>query len=159
MKRVNYFKKYSVYLLLASSMLFTACKDDDDIPEPENEEEVITDVKLIFTNIVDATDIVEARAEDPDGEGTDELEILDNITLDSGKTYILTFEILNKLEDEPEDIGEEIAEEDDEHQLFFSFNDGAFSNPTGNGNIDNASDPINYNDEDGNGNSLGLSTT
>ena len=71
MKKVNYFKKYSVYALLAASMLFTACNKDKDevVPEEENEEEVITDVKLIFTNDADATDIVEARAEDPDGEG------------------------------------------------------------------------------------------
>jgi len=43
--------------------------------------------------------------------------------------------------------------------LFFSFTDNAFSNPTGDGNIDNASDVINYNDVDGNNNPLGLSTT
>lgn len=35
----------------------------------------------------------------------------------------------------------------------------AFANPTGNGNADNAADPIGYNDQDGNGNPVGLSTT
>ena len=67
--------------------------------------------------------------------------------------------MMNNLETPGEDIGEEIAEEDDEHQVFFAFTDGAFSNPTGNGNIDNASDPINYNDQDDNGNPVGLSTS
>ena len=66
---------------------------------------------------------------------------------------------MNNLESPGEDIGEEIAEEDDEHQVFFAFTDGAFTDPAGNGNIDNASDPINYNDSDGNGNPLGLNTT
>ena len=57
------------------------------------------------------------------------------------------------------DIVAEIAEEADEHQIFFAFTNDAFSNPMGDGNIDNASDAINYNDEDANGNPLGLNTT
>lgn len=159
---MNYLKKYSVYALLLTGVLFTSCKKDDDevAPETENEEEVITDVKLIFTNDSDANDVVEARAQDPDGEGVEELVVLDEINLDSTKTYTLTFEIMNNLDpDDPEDIGEEIKEEDDEHQLFFSFSDDVFNSPKGNGNIDNASDPIVYNDTDGKGNPVGLSTT
>lgn len=159
MRRVNYFKKYSVYALMATSMLFASCSDDaEDVPEPENEEEVITDVKLIFTNIADATDIVEANAKDPDGEGVEELAILDAINLDTSKTYTLTLEIFNNLETPGEDIGEEIAEEDDEHQIFFGFSTDAFANPTGEGNIDGSS-AISYNDMDENGNPVGLTTT
>lgn len=161
MKKVNYLKKYSVYALLAAGLLFTSCdKDkDDEVPEPENEEEVITDVKLIFTNEADATDVVTASAKDPDGESVEELAILDTIRLDTSKTYTLTFEIFNNLETPGEDIGAEIKEEADEHQLFFSFSNDAFTNPLGDGNIDDASHAINYNDEDGNGYNLGLSTT
>lgn len=161
MKKVNYFKKYSLYTLLAAGVLLTGCsKDDDPVTPPaeENEEEVITGVKLIFTNDADASDVVEASAKDPDGEGVLELAILDEISLDTSKTYTLTFEIFNNLETPGENIGDEIAEEDDEHQLFFSFSNDAFTNPTGNGNIDNASDPLNYNDSDGE-NPVGLSTT
>jgi len=158
MKLFNNFKKYSLLAFLATSILMTGCNDDEE-PEVVNELEVITDVKLIFTNIADATDVVEASAQDPDGEGVQELQILDGITLGTDKTYTLTYEIFNNLETPGEDIGDEIQEEDDEHQLFFSFSDGAFANPTGNGNIDNASDPLNYNDADGNGNPLGLNTT
>lgn len=149
--------RFSLMAILLSALVMTGCKDDDDVvPEAENEEEVITDVKLIFTNTSDATDIVEASAQDPDGEGVEELEILGAINLDTSKTYTLTFEITNSLEGE--DIGVEIAEEADEHQIFFSFSDNAFASPLGNGNIDNASDPLDYNDSDDNGNSLGLST-
>ena len=158
MKLFNNFKKYSLLAFLATSILMAGCNDDEE-PEVENELEVITDVTLIFTNDADATDVVEASAQDPDGAGVEELQILDEITLDVDKTYTLTFEIFNNLETPGEDIGDEIQEEDDEHQLFFSFSDGAFADPTGNGNIDNASDPLNYNDADGNGNPLGLSTT
>ena len=50
-------------------------------------------------------------------------------------------------------------DEDDEHQFFFSFPEGAFSTPAGDGNIDNASDAINYLDKDENGNNVGLYTS
>jgi len=151
MKLFNDFKKFSLFLI-------TGCNDDD-VPDEENELEVITDVRLVFTNEADASDVVVADAQDPDGAGVEELEILDAINLDVNKTYTLTFEIFNNLETPGEDIGDEIQEEDDEHQLFFSFSDDAFANPTGNGNIDDSADPLNYNDADGNGNPLGLSSS
>lgn len=162
MKTIDNLKRISIYAMLAASVLYTGCKkddDDEDVPEPENEVEVITDVKLVFTNTADDMDVVTARAQDPDGEGVKELEILDAITLDTSKTYTLTLEIFNNLESPGEDIGEEIAEEDDEHQLFYMFTNDAFANPTGNGNMDTASDPVNYNDADDNGNPVGLTTT
>ncbi|MBD0402450.1 GTP cyclohydrolase [Flammeovirga sp. EKP202] len=159
MNTINLFKKYSLVGLLASGCLFTSCDSDDVVPEIENELEVITDVKLIFTNTADDTDVVTATAQDPDGPGLEDLVIKDAINLGAGKTYTLTYEIMNKLEEPGEDIGEEILDEDDEHQFFFGFTEDAFSNPTGNGNIDNASDDINYEDEDDNGNPVGLETT
>jgi len=158
----------------------------NDVPAVEHDHEVITDVELIFTNDADSTDVVIASAVDPDGEGIEQLTIEDAINLDAGKTYTLTFGIWNKLEDdhdhddhddegghddhddegdhddhddEGENVAEEIEDEDDEHQFFFSFTEGAFSNPAGNGNIDEASDPINYLDKDANGHNVGLSTS
>lgn len=157
MTRFNYLKRFSFLAALSVAIFITGC-DDDDAPDPVNEVEVITDVKLIFTNTSDPSDVVTASAQDPDGEGVEELKILGEINLGVDKTYTLTYEIFNNLETPGEDIGAEIEEEDDEHQLFYSFSDGAFANPTGNGNIDNASDPINYNDSDGNY-PVGLSTT
>ncbi|MFT6055253.1 MAG: hypothetical protein ACJAS3_003320 [Roseivirga sp.] len=159
MKKVNELKKYSFYVLMAMGVILTGCSEDDEAPEPENEEEVITDVKLIFTNDADAADLITARAQDPDGVGVQELELLDEITLGIDKSYTLTIEIENNLESPGEDVTEEIEEEDKEHQFFFSFSADAFTNPAGNGNIDNSSDPMKYNDMDGNGNPLGLSTS
>ena len=153
----NIFKLNILLYSLLSLVIFTACEDDDVVPEEEEEEEVITDVTLIFTS--DAGAVVTASAQDPDGEGVQELVVLDEIQLQAGTNYTLTFDIMNNLETPGEDIGDEIAEEDDEHQIFFAWTEGAFSNPTGNGNIDNASDPVNYNDADGNGNPLGLNTS
>ncbi|MGD1844609.1 MAG: GTP cyclohydrolase, partial [Salibacteraceae bacterium] len=78
-------RNYALIALMASSVVLTSCgdDDDDDVPEPVNEVEVITDVKLIFTNSNDASDVVEARAQDPDGQGVQELAILDTINLDT----------------------------------------------------------------------------
>lgn len=158
MKIYNKFRKYGIMAVLFTSVVVTSCNDDDDngAPPEENEEEVITDVKLVFTNVFDTTDVVEARAQDPDGEGVQELMILDEISLDISKTYQLTLEIFNNLETPVEDIGEEIEEEDDEHQIYYSFSNDAFTSPAGNGNIDNASDAVNYNDFDINSNPVGL---
>jgi len=75
-------------------------------------------------------------------------------------TYELTYEILNNLDpNESEDIGADILKEDNDHQFFYSFTEDVFSSPAGNGNIDTASDPINYTDMDENGLRVGLSTT
>ena len=153
----NIFKLNILLYSLLSLVIFTECEDDDVVPEEEEEMEVITDVTLVFTS--DAGAVVTASAQDPDGEGVQELVVLDEIQLQAGTNYTLTFDIMNNLETPGESIGEEIAEEDDEHQIFFAWTEGAFSNPTGNGNIDNASDPVNYNDADGNGNPLGLNTS
>ncbi|MEM9546337.1 MAG: GTP cyclohydrolase [Bacteroidota bacterium] len=159
MKVLENVKNYSLIMFLALGILVVGCGDDDEAPEEENTPEVITDVKLIFTNTADASDVVEASASDPDGEGVQELQISDQITLGVNKTYRLTYEITNNVADPAEDIGEEIQEEDDEHQFFFSFTNGAFDSPTGDGNIDNAADPINYEDSDGNGNNFGFTTS
>ncbi|NJC26544.1 T9SS type A sorting domain-containing protein [Neolewinella antarctica] len=59
---------------------------------------------------------------------------------------------------EGEDITTEIMEEDDEHLFFFAFAEGVFSDPTGDGNIDNRADAVNYKDVDENGFPVGLST-
>lgn len=157
MKLASNFTKYTLWSLLIVGLFFTGCDNED--PPMEDDLEVITDVKLVFTNVDDASDVVEATAQDPDGEGVQELVIQNEINLGLGKTYTLTYEIFNNLETPGEDIGQEIAEEDDEHQIFFSFSDGAFSDPAGDGNIDNASDAINYNDFDGDNNPVGLNTT
>ena len=161
MKTINPFKNLQLLAILFSVITIIGCSNDDDIaPEEENEVEVFTDVTLVFTNTADVNDVVTASAQDPDGTGIQELQILDAITLAADTEYTLTYEILNALDPaDIEDIGSEILEEDNEHQFFFSFTENVFADPTGNGNIDAAADPINYNDADENGNPVGLSST
>ena len=160
MKSLNQIVNFRLIALLFAAVAIVSCKNDDDaVPEEENEVEVITTVSVVFTNTADPTDIVTATAVDPDGEGAQELQVADEITLSPDADYTLSFIILNALDPaDIEDIAEEIEEEDDEHQIFFSWTANSFADPTGNGNIDTASDPVNYNDQDDNGNPVGLST-
>ncbi|WP_245912075.1 GTP cyclohydrolase [Flagellimonas meridianipacifica] len=145
--------------ILFAALTIASCSDDDDAPGEEDELEVITSVTLQFTNNADPMDVITATAVDPDGEGIAELQVQGGIALAADTQYTLTFIILNALDpDDVEDIGEEILDEDDEHQFFFSFTDGAFDSPTGTGNISPATGAINYNDQDDNGNPVGLST-
>ena len=154
----NIFKlNYLLYAVL-TLFIFTACEEDEAAPEEENEVEVFTDVKLVFTPAGGGA-AVEAAAQDPDGAGVQELQVLGTINLAANTEYTLTMVIENCLESPCELMNEEIEEEDEEHQFFFSFTNDAFASPAGNGNIDTASDPLNYNDADGNGNSIGLNTS
>ena len=156
-------KKYGMYTLLLGGALLTSCGDDDEAPEPENVVEVFTHVTLIFTNVTDASDMVTARAVDPDGTGADKLQVLDSITLATGTTYTLNYDIFNRLNpNDPDDVGAEIKAEDDEHQFFFGFTNNAFTDPVGDGNIDGnttGAEAINYIDRDDNGDPVGLFTT
>ncbi|MEO1487470.1 MAG: GTP cyclohydrolase [Bacteroidota bacterium] len=165
MKTIEQIKNLRIIALLFMAIAVVSCSDDDDAPPEENLPEVFTDVTLVFTPAGGGA-AVTATAEDPDGEGPSDLVVNDDIILAANTTYTLTFEILNDLPDPDENIGEEIADEDDEHQFFFAFADGTFTSPTGDGNFGagNADDDINYEDEDsddqdGSGNPVGLTTT
>jgi len=159
MNTLELFKNYRLIALLLAAITISSCSDDDDVPPDEDDLEVITDVTLVFTNDADSNDVVMASAQDPDGLGAMELEVLDPINLSASTSYTLSFEIFNNLETPGEDIGEEILDEDNEHQFFFSFSTDAFVSPSGNGNVDTASDPLDYDDQDENGNPVGLSTS
>ena len=154
----NIFKLNYLLYAVFTLFIFTACEEDEAAPEEENEVEVFTDVKLVFTPSGGGA-AVEAAAQDPDGAGVQELQVLGAINLAANTSYTLTMVIENCLESPCELMNEEIEEEDDEHQFFFAFTNDVFTSPAGNGNIDSASDPLNYNDADGNGNSLGLNTS
>ncbi|MEL6390819.1 MAG: hypothetical protein AAFQ02_11725 [Bacteroidota bacterium] len=146
-------------LFILGVVLISSCSDDDDpvMMIEDDGEETITRVTLTFTPD-NGEDPVLATWFDADGEGSG-APVIDGIDLEEGLTYTMTVELTNTLGSTDEDVTAEIREEDDEHQFFFSFTDGIFSDPTGNGNVDNRNDPINYNDADGNGLPLGLSTT
>lgn len=149
----------SSLLLTAAALLFAGCSDDD--PKKEDTPELITKVTLTFTPNGGGDPVV-VTATDPDGDGLQNIEPDGPINLAADKTYVMTIELINGLaqpSDEAYDITAEVSEERDEHMFFFSWTNNVFSNPAGNGNVDNRNDAVNYNDEDHNGLPLGLSTT
>lgn len=152
MKNLNYL----LTLGLLGSILFATSCSDDDVPVAENEEEIITDVTLTFTPVGGGAAIV-AAAQDPDGDGPEDLEIISQIELDANTKYDLSLDLENSIEGES--ITDEIEAEDDEHMFFFAFTNNIFSDPSGNGNIDSREGPVNYEDRDENGLPVGLNTS
>ncbi|MEM6361922.1 MAG: hypothetical protein AAF149_15915 [Bacteroidota bacterium] len=148
--------KLLLLLLLIGSIVSCSDDDDDDPTPPDNEEEFIDEVILTFTPTLSSKEVVTARWFDADGDGVGSGEVTQGIALEENVEYILTFTLNNTVANE--NVTLEIADEDDEHQFFFSFTENIFSDPTGAGNIDNDG-MINYNDEDDNGLPVGLSTT
>lgn len=152
--------KNSLYLLLILSATFVQTSCDEEEPAKEDTPELISKVTLTFTPVGIVADSIVVTATDLDGIGIQDIKPDKEIELDINTTYTLTIELINGLLDSTEpgyNITNEVQEEGAEHMFFFSWT-GALANPTGNGNIDNRNDPVNFNDEDENGLPLGLST-
>ena len=101
------------YALLAIPFLYFSCSDDDDTPSPINEEEVITTMNVYVDGVLAMS------STDLDGDGPNEPVVTEG-SLFANTTHEVRLEFLNELEDTPEDITEEIEEESDMHQVFFS---------------------------------------
>lgn len=131
------------YLLALFSMCFlfiVACEPDE--AEDENDEEVITDMTYTLTS---GSETVVLSFSDPDGEGG-AAPVVTGGTLSANTSYSGSIELLNASDpDDIEDITEEVAEEDDEHQFFFDSSIAGLS--------------VAYGDSDDDGNPLGLNTT
>ncbi len=134
------FSNYYIVLLFGLFILASCNKDEPVIEEPV---ELIT--TLIYTlTPTDGGSPVEFRFTDIDGDGGDAPTITTE-NLASNTTYTGSISLLNESESPAEDIAEEVAEEDDEHQMFFA--------------VSGADLTVSYNDTDGDGNPLGLATS
>lgn len=134
----------TLFLSLLVATLFVSCSSDDDNPEPVNEEEVITRMTIELTPATGGN-LVTLEINDPDGDGPTAPTITGG-TLAANTVYNGSIELFD--ESDPtdiEDITEEVAEEDDEHQFFFATTGSVGT--------------IAYADFDGNGNPVGLSFT
>ena len=87
-------------------------EDEDDHGHHHHDHELITTVILNFA--ADEGDDVSATWTNISGEA-----VIDDIVLSDATDYELTFEILNEEEMPAEEVHLEIADEDDEHQVFF----------------------------------------
>jgi len=137
-------------------LLWAGCSKDD--PQKEDTPELITEVALIFTPTGGGPSVT-AFASDPDGEGVQDLVVDGPIELAADKQYVLTIELINSLVTAGQpghDITEEVAEEGQEHMFFFGWTGAVFQTPSGDGNIDNRSDEVDYVDLDAGGLPVGL---
>lgn len=130
-----------LFSILFVSALFTSCSNDDNAPAPVDEEEVITTMTVTLTSAGNTTVTLESKDLDGDGPNAPEITVSGSLVADA--TYSGSITLLNETETPSENITTEVADEDDEHQFFF----------TAGGAITGTS----YTDEDGNGNPLGLS--
>ena len=134
-------KKTNLLFLLGFILCLASWSCDDDDPVIENEEEVITTVIYTLNSSAGAATFTFV---DLDGDGAMEPSII-NGTLAANTTYSGSLEFLNQSETPAEDITEEVAEEDDEHQVFYASTVAGLS--------------VAYNDADDDNNPLGLATT
>ena len=140
------YRPLSKYLTFALALIvfpvvFAACDSNEPDDEGPGDEELITRVVLRLTG---GGQTVTATANDPDGDGTNFQ--IDTINLAAGTTYTGTVELADDINDE--DITEEIREEDDEHQFFYTVGGGASGRVT-----------VTITDQDDNGLPVGLNFT
>jgi hypothetical protein len=135
-------KTSAFYALLSIAMI--GCSDDDTAPEVINDEELITTVILTLTP--DSGDQVVLTTVDLDGDGPDEpvTTVVGNFS--ENTIYDGTVAFLDESGEEVEDITQEVIEEADEHQVFYTISEGL--------NIQ-----TNYEDQDSQGNPLGVQIT
>jgi hypothetical protein len=107
------------------SFLVTSCDKDEVNPIEENEEELITTVKLTLVNKANANETVTATWKDPEGDGS---PVITGLTLKSGTIYEGMVEFLD--ESNPanvKDITDEIEAEGEAHEIFYSVTGAALS--------------------------------
>ncbi len=136
---MNKLLKLPFALLIGFAVLITSCRKDD--PEPENEEELITTVRLTFASVTAGSPVI-AKWRDLDGTGGNPPTV-DPITLQRGVTYNTTIQVLDETKTPAGNLNEEIEREANEHQFFFTT-----SGLTGM--------TIAYDDTDGNNRPIGL---
>ena len=129
-----------------ATVLFVACSNDDDnTPKPVNEEEIITTLTVTLTPNGGGTPIT-LQTRDLDGDGPSAPVITVSSSLIAGATYNGSIVLLNETVNPPENITEEVEEESDEHQFFYTVSGG----------LDLTTE---YADFDGDGNPLGIEFT
>lgn len=116
------------YLLLAAMLVILgACGKDPNNPndpDKDNEEEVITTLKVMFTPLDTNGTATSATFKDADGDGGNGPEIFDTIKLNANASYAVRLILLNESASPVDTISNEVAEENYDHLFCFSV-DGA----------------------------------
>jgi len=134
--------KIILMLSLSSIAIFQACKPDD--PAPVNESELITSVVLNFTDSA-TQQVLSFQFRDPDGPGGNNPTVFDTLQLKANSTYFVSTVLLDESKSPVDTISNEVEEEGDEHQFFYTPQNGIAVS-------------VSYADQDVNGNPIGLAT-
>jgi hypothetical protein len=102
--------------VLALSIGFASCEKDKEEP---NEEELITTVKLTFTEIGGAGSVSNFTFKDLDGDGGNPPSQFQDIVLAPGKQYNVAITLTNEAVTPAEDITGEVTAEANDHQFYF----------------------------------------
>lgn len=97
---------------------FAACKDND--PKSEDPQELITSMKITFTDSANTANVVSATFADPDGPGGNNPVTFDSIKLQPNKTYFASILLLDESKTPSDTISNEVEEEKNEHLFVFS---------------------------------------
>lgn len=112
-------KPLHMAFLFFAGMISACTPDPIEPPADTNEEEIITTLTLTLTDSADAAKTVTATFRDADGEGGN-TPTIDSLKLDANTTYFATVTLLDETKSPAVDISEEVEEEANEHQLFYS---------------------------------------
>lgn len=120
--------------------LFVSCSNDNDTPEPVNEQEILTTLEVTLTPTGGGTPIT-LQSRDLDGDGPDAPVLTVSGSLTAGGTYEGTILVLDETQTPPENITEEVEEEDVDHQFFYTVG-GGLDVTTEYGNFDSNGNPL-----------------
>lgn len=141
-------KNHIILLTALVFVLFSACKKDDDSPQNpgtgNNQGEIITTVKLQFTDSAGIAPSSEFTFRDPDGSGGNGPVEFDTIRIAASTTYFVEVLLLDETKVPVDTISNEVLEESEDHMFFFLHN-GVNLTTT-------------YGDSDANGLPVGLQT-
>jgi hypothetical protein len=137
--------KFLATTIFATALLVACSNNENNIPAPVNEEEVITTLTVTLTPNGGGTPIIlQTRDLDGDGPNAPVIDVSDNLT--SGIIYNGAIVLLNETVNPPENITEEVEEEGEEHQFFYTVAGGLDVTTS-------------YNNFDGDGNPIGTAFT
>lgn len=129
----KHFVQMGMILFAAGAMFLTSCKKE--VGEEENEEEVITTMRLTFMPTTGGSSMT-YQFEDMDGPGGANPTV-DPIVLQPNMGYNVSIQLLNKTTNPAEDITEEVNEEAEAHRFYFAPSAGSNITVT---NLDNDPD-------------------
>ena len=116
-------KKLYFLATVLFTILLASCSKDNETPEAVNEEELITTLKVTLVPVSEGNTIV-LTTRDLDGDGPNEPVVTVSSNLTAGVTYNGTIELLDETKSPADNITEEVEEEADEHQFFYTIGSG-----------------------------------